>query len=104
MAKEELEKQGEQNLALSVDVKKNVEKLIDKIKADTLEGTIVDYEVQTIQGMDDSEIGYTVIIELKTSCGYTDGLLDQWKKMFCAEQYWIKVVGKRLVVKFLCYN
>lgn len=87
-----------------MDFKTKVEEIIDKIKADTLEGTIVDYEVQTIEDMDDSEIGYAVIIEFKTSYGYTDDLFGQWKKMFGAEQYWINVVGKRLVVKFLCYN
>lgn len=87
-----------------MDFKTKVEKIINQIKDDSLEGTIVDYEVQSVQGLDDSDIGHAVIIELKSSYGYTDDLLDLLKNMFDADCYWIRVVGKRLVIVYLCYD
>ena len=75
--------------------------VIKALKAKCADGVIKDYEMPSLCNMETCKTtGFAVILTLGTKFDYTNKILDEWKGLFHADDYMIRVKRNQLFVRF----
>ena len=92
----------EQNKKTNEELMNNAIRGVDKIKKNVSADVIKDYEIlQLVNTKTMQDTGFAVKLQLNTHYEYDEAILSEWKKLICADDWYISVKRNQLHVSFI---